>query len=335
MSVRPNATLIGGFVVGGIVLLVTAVALFGGRELFVTRNEYVAFFQEPTKGLRVGANVLMNGVRIGYVSEIALLVDAQSLNTLTRAKLELLPDTYIQTIEGVPIAEGMQVDIGHDWLINKAGLRAQLDMESYITGQLLVELSFRPDTPVLLRGVDNDYPEIPTITSNLQQMLENLERWMTDLQSDLNIGEISKRLESALRGFDEIAHSTDLRQSLAGLNQFLNDQSTQEMTETLNDVLKELQGTAEQFTQFLANTEQDVDTLLADARPALESLNSALDEAENMLVAARMQLDGDSPQVYQIQSTLRELEGAAIAIREFFDYLERNPEALLRGKQDE
>ena len=309
--------------------------MFGGKELFVDRQQYVAYFQERTKGLRTGANVLMNGVRIGYVSEIALLVDAQSLNTLTRVKLELLPDTYIQTIDGLPVAEGMQVDIGHDWLVEKAGLRAQLDMESFITGQLLVELAFRPDTPVIMRGVDSDDPEIPTITSNLQQMLDNLERWMTDIQSDLNIGEISQRLESALRGFDEIAHSSDLRQSLAGLNRFLNDESTQDVTNSLNDVLKELERTAAQFTRFLEGTEQDVDRLMEDAEPALERLASALREAENMLVAARLQLDGSSPQVYQIQTTMRELEGAAIAIREFFDYLERNPEALLRGKQDE
>ena len=106
MSKKANPAVIGGFVVGAIVLLVVAVALFGGKELFVDRNEYVAFFQERTKGLRVGANVLMNGVRIGYVSDVALLVDAQSLSTLTRVKLELLPDTYIQTIEGVPVARG-------------------------------------------------------------------------------------------------------------------------------------------------------------------------------------------------------------------------------------
>ena len=52
-----------------------------------------------------------------------------------------------------------------------------------------------------------------------------------------------------------------------------------------------------------------------------------------MLATARGQIDGSSPQVYQLEATLRELEGAAIAIREFFDYLERNPESLIRGKQ--
>jgi paraquat-inducible protein B len=65
----------------------------------------------------------------------------------------------------------------------------------------------------------------------------------------------------------------------------------------------------------------------------LERLGETLLAAESTLNAARLQLRGDSEQVYQLQSTLKEVEGAAAAMREFFDYLERNPEALIQGKQ--
>lgn len=333
MSKKVHPSVIGGFVVGAVALLATAVALFGGRELFVERNEYVSYFEEGTQGLRVGANVLMNGVRIGYVSEMALLVDAQSLNTLTRVRLELLPDTYIQTIDGVPIAEGMEVSIGHDWLIDKAGLRAQLGIESFITGQLLIELSFRPDTLPQLRGVDNEYPEIPTVRSNMQELLDNLENWISDLQGGIDIGEIGERVESILEGIDELAHSDDLRDSLAALNELLNDDATQGLSAALENVLADLRVTLGEANRLFRNTEDDIDALARDLTPAIASLTSTLVEAESMLAAARDQLDGTSPQVYQLESTLRELEGAAIAIREFFDYLERNPEALIRGKQ--
>jgi paraquat-inducible protein B len=333
MSKKVHPSVIGGFVVGAVALLATAVALFGGRELFVERNEYVSYFEEGTQGLRVGANVLMNGVRIGYVSEMALLVDAQSLNTLTRVKLELLPDTYIQTIDGIPVAEGMEVSIGHDWLINKAGLRAQLGIESFITGQLLIELSFRPDTLAQLRGVDNEYPEIPTVRSNMQELLDNLQNWMSDLQGGIDISDIGKRVESILEGIDELAHSDDLRHTLAGLNELLNDDSMQGLSAAFERVLADLRVTLSEANRLFRNTEDDLDTLARDLTPAIASLTSTLVEAESMLAAARDQLDGTSPQVYQLESTLRELEGAAIAIREFFDYLERNPEALIRGKQ--
>ena len=227
----------------------------------------------------------------------------------------------------------MGVDIGHDWLITKAGLRAQLGIESYVTGQLLVELEFRPDTDVVLRGVNAAYPEIPTITSNLQQLLDNIERWMSDVQSDLDIGEISQRLVSALEGIDEIAHSSDLRDSLAALNALLSDEVTQELAMSIDAALADLRNTLGEAGALFQSADRNLDDLMEEMQPALQSLNAALIEAERTLGAASAQLDGDSPQIYQLQSTLRELEGAAIAIREFFDYLERNPESLIRGKK--
>ena len=64
MSKKSNPAVIGAFVVGAVTLLVAGVALFGGGELFKKRFNYVAYFEEQTKGLRVGSNVILNGVRI-------------------------------------------------------------------------------------------------------------------------------------------------------------------------------------------------------------------------------------------------------------------------------
>ena len=47
------------------------------------------------------------------------------------------------------------------------GLRAQLVTQSLVTGQLQIELDFRPDTPGTLIGPDNGEPEIPAIKSSL------------------------------------------------------------------------------------------------------------------------------------------------------------------------
>jgi len=81
------------------------------------------------------------------------------------------------------------------------------------------------------------------------------------------------------------------------------------------------------------SADAEIGTIAEDLKPVLEGLGETLLSAENTLNAARLQLRGDSEQVYQLQSTLKEVEGAAAALREFFDYLERNPEALLQGKK--
>jgi paraquat-inducible protein B len=75
-----------------------------------------------------------------------------------------------------------------------------------------------------------------------------------------------------------------------------------------------------------------VDSLLEEIKPAAAKLNDVLDEAEKTLSEVRKQVAGDSTQMYQLRSTLAEVESAAESVRTFFEYMERNPEALLRGK---
>ena len=84
--------------------------------------------------------------------------------------------------------------------------------------------------------------------------------------------------------------------------------------------------------ELMQKTGDDVDVLLADVQPILDNLNAVLSEAEQALSEAKSQLSGESEQAYELAATLDELQRAASTVRQFFDYLERNPEALLRGK---
>jgi paraquat-inducible protein B len=334
MSKKPNPTLIGAFVVGATVLIAVGVALFGGAQFFVERNLYVAYFEEGTKGLRDGSNVLMNGVRIGHVSEIALLVDATSYETITRVTLEIFPDTFIQTRNGKVVGQGMQENLTHDQLIFDAGLRANLDIESYVTGQLLVELALRPDTRATLHGADPPHPEIPTVPSNIQELLDNVRNWVADARENIDFAELGERLESILRGVDELSNSEDLRSSLAGISAILNHGDTQALAGSMRSALKEVQIAAADASELFRGMDADVGTLTDELQPVISRLNEALQEAEQTLAAARRQLQGDSEQVLQLQATLLEIERATRAMREFFDYVERNPESLLKGRQE-
>ena len=333
MSKKSNPAVIGAFVVGAVGLLALGAALFGGGELFKKRVNYVAYFEEQTKGLRVGSNVILNGVRVGYVSEIALLIDEERYETLTRVTLEILPDTYIPVRDGTPVAKDLRDVIPHDELINKAGMRAQLEIESFVTGQLLVRLDLRPDTPVRLAGVDSEYPEIPTIRSDIQELLARMQRWLANIRDNVDVDALAEGLTNALNGIAALTNSRDLHDSLAGLNEFMNSADVQGLGSSLRRALEDISAAAAEASALFGNADDDIDTVVADLRPVLAGLGETLKSAEATLDAARLQLRGDSEQVYQLQSTLREVEGAAAALREFFDYLERNPEALIRGKQ--
>jgi paraquat-inducible protein B len=335
MSKKSSPTLIGGFVIGAVALLSIGVVLFGGSELLAKRSYYVAYFEEQTKGLRVGSNVILNGVRVGYVSEIALLIDEKEFATMTRVTLEVLPDTYVPIRDGKPVSDDIRDVISHEVLLRDAGLRAQLEVESFVTGQLLIRLDMRPDTPIELSGLESEYPEIPTIRSNIQEMLARIQEWMTSIREDVDIEGLAQAAEDALRGFAALTNSADLHDGLSGLNALINDQDTQALGTSLKSALDEVAIAAEEIDAFLSDADDGLASLTTDLKPVLDNLGSTLASAERTLDAARLQLSGDSEQAYQLQSTLREIEGAAVALREFFDYLERNPEALIRGKQEQ
>ena len=330
MSKKSNPTLIGTFVLGAAVLLSVGIALFGGAELLAERHIYVAYFSENTQGLRAGSNVTVNGVRVGHVSGVALLVDAGTFEATTEVTIEIMPDSYIVTRGGEAIGQGLDASNTHETIVHDAGLRALLQVESFVTGQLLIELDFRPDTePVLRGGPDTPYPEIPTIPSQSQELLAKLRTFIGDVGEGVDIKAIGQQLEEALEGLNELTNSQDLRDSLAGLNDIINKKETQELTATLQTTLNEFRGAAENASTLLQNT----DTRLELLKPAIEKIIIVLDEAQTTLASATSQLQGESTQVYQLGTTLREVERAARALREFMDYLERNPETLLRGKE--
>ena len=331
MSKKSNPTVIGAFVVGAVLLLAVGAALFGGAELLAKRSIFVAYFTEDTQGLRVGSNVMMNGVHIGFVSDMALLVDRDDFESLTEVIIEFLPESLILTRDGVPIGDPQTSEISHEELIKKGGLRATLQSESFVTGQLLIDMRFRPETAPVMRGGENaPYPEIPTIRSDIQEALANIKNWMTNFGKKVDPEELADRLNGILRGLDELVNSQDLRDSLAGIEAIVNKEETQELTATLQTTLEEFSSAASDAGSLIRNADTKLDAV--DMKLIVEKLVATLDEAQATLAAAKVQLRGESAQTYQLGTTLKEIERAARAMRELLDYLERNPEALLQGK---
>jgi paraquat-inducible protein B len=55
-------------------------------------------------------------------------------------------------------------------------------------------------------------------------------------------------------------------------------------------------------------------------------------QAQSTLAAANGMVAADAPLRYDMNALLKELTGAARSIRVFADYIERHPDALIRGK---
>jgi paraquat-inducible protein B len=84
----------------------------------------------------------------------------------------------------------------------------------------------------------------------------------------------------------------------------------------------------QQIGDELRKTLADLDQTLVTARGTLVSARGTLDNTSNLTGA-------NSAQVQQLDDTLQEVSRAARSLRVLADYLERHPEALLRGKKGE
>jgi paraquat-inducible protein B len=332
MSRASSPTLIGAFVVGAVTLVATAVAIFGGSELLASKTVVVTYFDGSAKGLRQGSNVAFKGVRVGFVRDIALVTALEELSPKIEVTMELVPDSIRVVEDGTPVDKPLPQVVSIERLV-EAGLTAQLGSESFVTGQLLVELDFRPEAQGHLYGGSTQYPEIPSVPSDIQQAIARFQNLIADIEQNVDLAALSERLFSVLQGLDELANSPQLRSTIAGLDTLINAEDTQDLPARVSDLMRELTGTANQTRALIDRIDADVEDVSADLREAAQGLSSTLASAGRVMAALERHASGDTEEMYQLQDTLRELEDAARSMREFFDYVERHPEAFIRGRR--
>ena len=155
------------------------------------------------KGLNVGAPVLFQGVQIGSVTNIVLRADVKQQAIEKPVFIEIEPDKF-QLAE-----DPKHKDPGESLpeLIDK-GMRAVLTMQSFINGQLMIELDFHPNTPVNLKKINKTYLEIPTIPSTTERLAQTLQK--LDLEGmQKNLEDTLKEISAAARSIRQLANTFD------------------------------------------------------------------------------------------------------------------------------
>jgi len=313
VSERANPTLIGAFLLGAIALVVTGLMIFGGGQFFTETVTYVAYFPETVSGLNDGAPVNFRGVKVGTVRRIEVQLDAQDLSVKIPAYLRL-ERRRIREIGGtIP-----EVDFIPELI--ERGLRAQLQLQSIVTGQLSVQLDILPDRPARYVGPVGEFPEMPTIPSSMQEFTETME--------SLSIQDLVNDARQVLAGLKTLVNSPELAELLTGVNEFVNSGELLGIVTHTNEAIDDVQA-------LVSNIDDQVGNLSTSAELTLTEVNETLDGVQKTLDAARKSLSiaaEGSPMRYEFEKMLGELTAAARSIRLLAEYLERNPDALVRGK---
>lgn len=335
MSRQANPIAIGGFVLGALALVVIAVLVFSSGRLFRAKSEVVTYFPGTVKGLTVGARVEFQGVQVGEVTEIRLDYRPEQKRFYIPVYYDVWRDSV--TIMGESPADQIKGRPPLQYLVEDFGLRAQLVSVSLVTGQYVVALSFQPNSPLEYVGIDKDRKEVPGIEATRDRvagMLENL-----DLPGLVNtaVGTLNalKQLaeDPALRALVADADQAviEARKLLADLDAGVTP-LLQRADGTLDDyaaLAKTARGRLTTLADSLEQTSADIGTLARDVdrkvEPLSQSAIGALDAVEGLVS------EGTAPR-YNLELLLEEGAGAARSLRLLADYLEQNPDALIKGK---
>jgi len=322
MKKQINPTRIGIFVVGAIALAVAAVIVFGSGRFFTEKETYISFFEGSVFGLNQGAAVVCRGVKIGSVTDIKLLSDRDEMKMYIAVLYEIEPRKF-HVRGGRPVFEDPGERI--DQLI-KYGLRVHLEQQSFLTRQMMIVVDFHPDTEVNLAGIKTRYPEIPTIKSGMQELLESLEK--------LPLQEIADSIRDALEGIEEVIHSPEVAESLDALTGTLQtaEEVMKKVDQHIDPLLANLDGAVGDARKLLKDVDEKVDPLATSLDEILESARLAILQAEATIANLESSTREDSPLVYELTTALEELSAASRSLRILAEYLEQHPEALVRGK---
>ena len=312
MAKQANRMMIGGFVVLAVLIMAASLVVFGSGKFFQKTMQFVLFFDGSIKGLSVGAPVQFKGVQIGSVTSITMQIDLAKMQAQIPVLIELEPDRW-KVVGG---ERGVRKNL--EKLIEK-GLRAQLGMQSFITGQLMIELDFYPGSPLVLKNIDERYVEIPTIPSTTEKLADAL--------SKLDLAALEKHLESALDGIAKLANDPNLTASIRALKDTL-----QGADATLKDARKlvtKVDVQVDPLSKNLNKTLTDYGKLAVNVDSRVGGVAIGFDKT---MGAARGFISDNSPLMVELQNTLQEISAMSRSIRQLTNYLDQHPEALIRGK---
>ena len=258
------------------------------------------YFKDGVSGLLEGAPVEYKGLRLGTVNKVTAELSEDKSDMLTFASIRIEPNR-------VPAEESQREfsDEGKTKAIYRfleklvaQGVRAQLQTGNLLTGKALVVLDHFPDAePASIKYVDG-VAIFPTLPESLAGVMQKVDAIMA------KVNEILAKIDA-------------IPITRIGSN-------LEEVTAKINKMpIEEIGNNVAEATTTIESI--PVTKISNDLAKTLESINALVQS----LNAAQGGILG-----VQTREALVEITRAAHALRGMAEYLERHPEALLKGKKN-
>ncbi|GCL63302.1 MlaD family protein [Pseudaquabacterium pictum] len=330
---------VGALALAGIVLLGLAIAAVGG-QWFSPRDRAVMRFERSVYGLNTGAPVVLRGVRVGQVTAVGLAPAAGG--GLAMPVTAEFDRALLRDLLGADApADGPALP-----LLVQRGLVARLSTQSLLTGLLYVDLDLVPGRPVAA-AAPGALPAIPTEATRLQTLQAQLEGLdLAQIGQDLAaVAGAARQLLAGPEARQLLQRSTDAAVQLQQLAQTLQQQlpplarsaeatlaDTRRSLATLPPAAAQVGAAAQQVGAAASEAQALAQGLAQAAPPALAEVQRAAAALGQAAETLRTAAADDSVLRLNADRALQDVARAARALRELGELLERQPDALLRGR---
>lgn len=266
------------------------------------RQTFRLFFDDSVRGLEAGAPVEFRGIKVGTVTDVHLDLDFETKKVKIPVTVDLDPEEFSgpEAVKRYLAANQDKISAGRRPVMEKLvenGLRARLKTGSFVTGQLYVDLDLYPDAAPKELVYGGDYPELPTLPSLTDELQKDAQEIIAKLKK-LPLDKIGEELLGTVKGANRLTNKPELHNAMASLDGTLKD-------------LRKLTQTADSQIVVIAT---GVEKSLSSVRQVVQ------------------QMEPGSPMAVNLNKALEELSTASKSIRALTDYLDRHPDALIKGK---
>ncbi|MGF6964797.1 paraquat-inducible protein B [Paraburkholderia sp. WC7.3g] len=278
-------------------------ALAPGHGPVVT---YLVRFDGAVGELKNGADVQLRGFDVGTVTSVRLNYDARTGALSTPVQIALNP-SQLGIVGAPPPANGNWRPLVDSMLTRlvATGLRARLSQDPPVVGADKINLDFVAGAPAATLASEDGLPVIPSVApANLDTTMAKANEVIQKID-DLPIRQTGEQVRSIAARINTLSSSPQIKDSLTHI-----DRSVAQIDRTLQQVSPQI-------------------------GPLVTQLHETANAADRTVAAANRTLGGDASSQNDLPAALQELTDTARSIRALADYLDRHPEALVRGRQQE
>ncbi|ONG50683.1 paraquat-inducible protein B [Pseudoroseomonas deserti] len=269
------------------------------------RLEFLTYLDGNVRGLAAGAPVEMRGIRIGTVTRVELAYDKAQDRFVVPVRLAIEP-RHISFPSGRPPEEIM---VAAARLVQQ-GHRVQLRSGSLLTGQKVLSLDRADNPPPAEIRQEDGLIVLPSLGGDSDDIMAAASAFAGKL-ARFPLDEIGANLNGALAAVNGLAGGPEIRQAMASLS-----------------------GALGQVQELVRKADGGLTPLLRRLPQIADNLDQAMRSANTAITTLQRSYAGDSPFSRNLDRTLQQVAEAARSVRLLADFLERHPEALIRGRTE-